>query len=112
MPRATTRKTTNSNSDYMSNGIAISPATPAAGDQVRISYDGLLAKSGASDVYAHIGYGQNWQNNGYFRMERTMTGFEATVPVSNSDTLNLCFKDGANNWDNNSGRNYTFDIVQ
>jgi len=101
------------NSEYMSNGISISPSVPSTGDKVKLVYDGILAKNGASHVYAHIGFGNRWDNQGYYRMERSNTGFETTIPVANSsDTMNLCFKDCANNWDNNSGRNYSFDIVQ
>lgn len=100
------------NSDYMSNGVTISPAVPGTGDNVMITYDGLLAKSGATHVFAHVGFGSRWDKINDFRMERTSTGFQTTVPVSGYDTLNVCFKDCAENWDNNSGKNYTFDIAQ
>lgn len=100
------------NKDYMPNGVTISPAIPTAGEKVKVMYDGLLAKSGASHVFAHIGFGNNWDNLYDYRMDRTSTGFETTIPVIKSDTLNICFKDCANNWDNNSGKNYTFDVLQ
>jgi hypothetical protein len=45
-------------------------------------------------------------------MMRTGMGFETTVPVIKPDTLNVAFKDCANNWDNNSGMNYSFDVTQ
>lgn len=98
------------NNEYVSNGVSISPVVPAPGDNVKISYDGILSKSGATDILAHVGYGNSWSNVYDYRMVRSGTGFEVTVPVSDSDTMNLCFKDCANNWDNNSGRNYSFDI--
>lgn len=107
MPRAS-----KNNSDYISNGITVNPAFPSVGDQAKITYDGLLSKSGATDILAHIGYGNRWENVFDYRMNRTSTGFEATISVSSADTLNVCFKDCANNWDNNSGRNYTFDVNQ
>jgi len=96
----------------MTNGVTIAPAIPSAGEKVKLIYDGLLAKSGASDVLAHVGFGDRWDYLYDYRMQRTSTGFETTVPVTNSDTMNVCFKDCANNWDNNSGKNYTFDITQ
>mgnify|MGYP000500944935 CR=1 FL=1 len=70
------------------------------------------AKSGATDIYAHVGFGSAWDNLYDYRMNKTDTGFEVTVPVKSADTINICFKDCAGNWDNNSGMNYSFDISQ
>ncbi|MGI6778681.1 MAG: carbohydrate-binding protein [Acetivibrionales bacterium] len=108
MPRA--RKTASSNNIYISNGVTITPAVPTSGEQVKIKYDGLLAKSGAAHVYAHVGFNSSWENIYDYPMSRTEMGFETTVPVTKADTMNICFKDCANNWDNNSGSNYSFDI--
>ena len=107
MPRVTTRS-----NEYLPNGVAISPAVPTAGTTVKIIYDGLLAKSGATDVFAHVGFGKKWDNVSDYRMSRTATGFEVSIPVQNADVLNVCFKDCADHWDNNSGKNYSFDISQ
>ena len=106
MPRAT------KNTEYLTSGITISPAIPATGENVKIVYDGLLAKSGANHIYAHVGFGSKWDNCSYYKMNKTTTGFESTIPVASSDTMNLCFKDCANNWDNNTGRNYSFDLMK
>ncbi|MCR4435579.1 MAG: carbohydrate-binding protein [Clostridiales bacterium] len=100
------------NQDYLTNGITISPAIPATGDKVKLSYDGLLAKSGATHIFARVGFGSNWDHLYDYSMTRTSTGFEAVIPVSGTGSMNVCFKDCANNWDNNSGRNYSFDISQ
>lgn len=100
------------NMEYMQNGVAISPSVPSVGDKVQIVYDGLLSKSGASHIYAHVGYGSGWENEQDIPMMRTNVGFETTIPVVKPDTFNLCFKDCANHWDNNSGKNYSFDVVQ
>lgn len=110
MPRVS--KALSNNNDYLSNGISLVPSIPSAGDTAKITYDGLLSKSGATHVYAHVGFGSKWENTHDYYMGKTSTGFEVSIPVLNSDTLNLCFKDCANNWDNNSGRNYSFDITQ
>ncbi len=101
-----------SSSEFMTSGVSISPAVPTAGGTVKIVYDGLLSKSGATHILAHVGFGSTWNNLQDIRMDRSTTGFEATIPVENSDTLNIAFKDCAENWDNNSGMNYTFDISQ
>lgn len=99
-----------SGKNYKDYGVVISPTNPNVGDKVKILYDGILAKSGAKEVYAHIGYGQTFENVTDIKMVPTSMGFEATIPALKSNTLNVCFKDSANNWDNNSGGNYLFDI--
>lgn len=110
MPRARKATSTN-NTEYLNNGVSITPAVPAAGDKIKVRYDGLLAKSGATHVFAHVGYGNNWDHQRDYQMKKTSTGFETEVPVEDADTLNVCFKDCASNWDNNSGKNYSFDIM-
>lgn len=109
---ARTRKATiTNNTEYMSNGVSITPAVPSAGEKIKIQYDGLLAKSGATHIFAHVGFGSDWEDKYDYQMKKTSTGFEADVSVVDADTLNLCFKDCASNWDNNSGQNYSFDIM-
>jgi hypothetical protein len=100
------------NKEYMSNGITIQPSIPSVGESVTVMYDGLLSKSGASHIYARIGFGNNWDNEFDYPMMRTDTGFQTTIPIVKADTLNICFKDCANNWDNNSGMNYSFDVAK
>lgn len=98
------------NDEYGQNGVAISPEVPRANSEASLQYKGLLAQSGATEVYARIGYGQRWRDEHDYQMWRTQDGFEVNLPISHADTLNVCFKDSANHWDNNSGRNYSFDI--
>jgi hypothetical protein len=98
------------NDEYRNNGVTIHPSTPHAHDNAQLSYNGLLSQNGASEVYAHIGFDANWTKTHDYRMEKTSRGYEVAIPVQSADTLNVAFKDCANNWDNNSGKNYTFDI--
>ncbi|VBB08357.1 Hypothetical protein LUCI_3629 [Lucifera butyrica] len=98
------------NNDYLPNGVLTIPAHPRAHDSVKIVYNGLLLQNGATQVYAHAGFGADWQNAGDYRMTRSDGGFEAAIPVIQADTLQLAFRDGASNWDNNSGKNYTYFI--
>jgi len=100
------------NNNYISNGVSISPAIPTVGEKIKIMYDGILSKNGATHLYAHVGYGQNWDNLYDYELTKSSTGFEVSIPVLDADTINICFKDCAGNWDNNSGKNYTFDISQ
>lgn len=108
MPRAVKSKVTG---NYFGSGVIITPSAASVGDKVKIVYDGLLSKSGATHVYAHVGFGNRWESVQDIPMIKTDTGFETTLPVLKSDTINVCFKDCANHWDNNSGLNYTFDVV-
>ena len=43
-------------------------------------------------------------------MEKTELGFQAEIDLPEEDSLNFCFKDGENNWDNNENANYVFPI--
>ncbi len=93
--------------DYVSKGVTLN----SDGSSLNINYDGLLAKSGASHVYAVVSYGdnENWDNVRYYRMESTgRYSFKAVLPINDNTNLNIAFKDCANNWDNNSGKNYSF----
>ena len=93
---------------YSVNGIHIEER---ADDRIRLSYDGLLAKSGADGVYAVVGFGDNsnWKDVMYYPMQNTgYQSFEVYIPQNKNEGLNIAFKDSAYNWDNNTGANYTF----
>lgn len=97
--------------DYLPHaGIKVEPLNPDGRD-VRIIYDGLLANSGAQQVYMHSGFGRrkNWEKVYDHRMEYTGHGWEKTINME-SNQLNFCFKDSASNWDNNRGENWTYMI--
>lgn len=79
--------------------------------QGKISYSGLLAKCGAQEVCGVFGYGsnQNWENVKIIQFNKEAEGaFQAIVPIEEGKNINIVFKDPAENWDNNSGMNYTF----
>jgi len=99
---------------YVSKGVTISPVVPSSGEKVTVNYDGLLSKCGASDILVRVGLGDNWEHQYDYRMKKTETGHQANIPlpVTQHKTINMCFKDSANNWDNNSGSNYVFEITQ
>lgn len=93
--------------NYTSNGILMN----VEGDRLKLKYSGLLPKSGAPEVYAVVSYGDNrqWDRENYYRMNNNGRGtFEVSLPVTDNMDINVAFKDGANNWDNNSGKNYSF----
>ncbi len=83
------------------------------GNKVKVTYDGLLAKSGSDKVFAFVSYGDNnnWQNSSTYLMNSTnQQKYELNIPAQNSKQVNVAFKDSANNWDNNSGKNYSYYI--
>lgn len=92
---------------YRENGVVL---TKISDHTASVKYDGLLAKCGAEDVYTVVGYGSNskWENVQTIRMNRFGNTFHADIPAMPGANINIAFKDGANNWDNNSGLNYTF----
>ncbi|MCL6476869.1 MAG: hypothetical protein K6T65_00490 [Peptococcaceae bacterium] len=79
----------------------------AYGNEATIEYYGLLMKSGADQVYLHCGFGNpvHWQNVSTQRMDRTARGWEKTIRMMDDKAI-FCFKDSANNWDNNNGYNW------
>ncbi len=77
---------------------------------VKISYTGKLFQDGSEEVFAHYGFGNNWDNLNEIKMEKTELGFQAEIELNSSDTLNLCFRNSNNEWDNNDGQNYIFPI--
>lgn len=96
----------NSSSDsYSKNGVCIEDKE----DSLRLVYNGILAKSGAEDIYAVVGTGdsKNLENAKYYPMNTSgYQTYELLLPVVDAKGINIAFKDGANNWDNNSGANY------
>ncbi|MBP2650634.1 MAG: hypothetical protein H6Q74_1459 [Firmicutes bacterium] len=98
-------------SKYRNKGIAVSPAVPAKGETAKVVYNGLLVKNGADKMYVHVGFGCDWQKAMEYKMVKTSAGFETGIPVTIADNMNMCFKDSAGNWDNNSGKNYTIDTI-
>lgn len=102
---------TRANTKYAANGVIMSPANPAKGETVRLVYSGLLKNAGAEKLYVHFGFGDDWNKPLDYRMVRTDAGFEVSLPVKADDTLRVCFRDSASNWDNNSGQDYSFDIL-
>lgn len=77
---------------------------------VKISYTGKLFQENSEEVYLHYGFGINWDNLNEVKMVKTELGFQAEIELVSADTLNFCFRDGNNVWDNNKSQNYIFPI--
>ena len=62
--------------------------------KIKISYTGKFFQDNSQDVY----------------IEKTELGFQTEFDLEESDSLNFCFKNGNEEWDNNDGQNYIFPI--
>jgi len=93
-------------------GVVVDPTPITLGEEVTVLYYGLLPNSGADEVYLHYGYGDadNWQQVNSVRMEKTSRGFAKKVKIDHPSRFNFCFKDSANNWDNNNGFNWSYEV--
>lgn len=78
--------------------------------EVKISYTGKFFQDGCEKVYAHYGFGGNWDNINEVEMEKTELGFQMEIKLGEGETFNLCFKNENNEWDNNNGCNYIFPL--
>lgn len=95
-------------------GVSVSPLPLTAGETLTVKYNGLLASSGADQMYLHAGYGHGqWHQVHDVPMQKDKPGvWRATLPLQRDETsrLNFCFKDRAENWDNNYGLNWSLEI--
>jgi len=94
----------------MRGGIMAEPFPGRVGEDVYIRYAGLLAQSGADKMYLHLGYGDQWNDVNDYEMKHSDQGWETRVKITRAGPLNFCFKDRADNWDNNNGHNWTYQI--
>ena len=78
--------------------------------KVKISYVGLLYQNNSDKVFLHYGFGLNWDNVSDIEMEKTELGFQCEIEINSDETLNLCFRNSLDEWDNNDGINYIFQI--
>lgn len=103
-----------SSRDGMANvgGVNVYPTPITVGEHVNIVYNGLLAQSGAQEVYLRMGFGDSydWHNVNELKMLHTGRGWEQTMQIKDPSRLNFCFRDNAFNWDNNNGLNWSYEI--
>ena len=77
---------------------------------VKISYTGKFFQDGCEKVYAHYGFGNEWNNINEIEMEKTELGFQTEIALSEGETFNLCFHNENDEWDNNNNENYIFEL--
>ena len=77
---------------------------------IKISYTGAFFENNSEKVFIHYGFGENWQDVAETEMEKTELGFQAEIFLPESDFLKFCFKNENDEWDNNNGQDYSFQI--
>jgi hypothetical protein len=86
--------------------VSWEPRQVRPGDNVSINYQGLLKNSATQTVFLHYGF-DSWNGVREIPMERTENNlFRANITAQGHSEINFCFKDNANNWDNNNGHNW------
>ena len=81
-----------------------------ANNKVKISYTGLFFQNGAKNVYIRYGFGPNWENSIEAEMTKTELGFQIEIELLDKETFNFCIKNEKDEWDNNNGDNYIFEV--
>ena len=77
---------------------------------VKVSYTGKFFQENSEDVYIHFGFGNSWDSLQEVKMELTDLGFQTEIDLIGEISLNFCFKNENNEWDNNENKNYSFPI--
>lgn len=97
---------------FVDGRVALDPVPPTPAKKATIMYKGLLAQCGADAVYVHSGYGYDvWKSVKTTPMTKLGNSiWSIDMPVEGEGKFNFCFKDSANNWDNNSGLNWGCEI--
>jgi hypothetical protein len=99
---------------WVDDGVYVSSTPITAGDQISIKYSGMLAKAGAEQLTLRMGYGHDqWNGISDVPMSKVEDkAFETKVeiPFEQCSRLQFCFVDSAGNWDNNQGRNWSYEI--
>jgi hypothetical protein len=96
---------------YLNNGVELSNDPVGVNHDVEIKYHGLLKNAGADKIYLHCGI-DGWNQAKEQCMNREPNGcFSAIITASAAHEVNFCFKDSANNWDNNNGWNWRVRVV-
>lgn len=81
-----------------------------ANSTVKISYTGKFFQDESKEVSIRYGFGEDWKNLVEADMVKTDLGFQIEVNLIDATTFNFCIKNEKDEWDNNDGNNYIFNI--
>ena len=77
---------------------------------VKISYTGKFFQDDSQEVTIHYGFGNSWDGLKDVKMDRSELGFQTEIELLENDSLCFCLKNDKDEWDNNDGQNYVFNI--
>lgn len=81
------------------------------GRTAKLTYKGALATPTTSEIYVHYGFGLLWDGLQETKLDKVDDGcYETEITLGNYESINFCFRDDKNNWDNNETKNYTAEI--
>ena len=80
--------------------------------KVKITYAGKFFEEKSKEVFLHYSFNDNWENAKDIKMEKSELGYRAEIDLNNNKTLNICFFNENDEWDNNSSNNYNFPIEE
>ena len=80
--------------------------------KVKITYAGKFFEDKSKEVFLHYSFNDNWENAKDIKMEKSELGYQAEIDLNNNKTLNICFFNENDEWDNNSSNNYNFPIEE
>ena len=78
--------------------------------KIKISYTGNLFNETSEEVYIRYGFGNDWDNTTNIKMNKTELGFQAEIELTDASSFDFCFYNDKDIWDNNDGKNYSFEI--
>ena len=81
-----------------------------ANSTVKISYTGKFFQDESKEVSICYVFGEDWKNLVEADMIKTDLGFQIEVNLIDATTFNFCIKNEKDEWDNNDGNNYIFNI--
>ena len=81
-----------------------------AGTVVKISYIGKFFQDSSKDVTLRYNFEDNWENFTEKEMVKTELGFQTEIELLDKDFFKFCIKNENDEWDNNDGNDYIFEI--
>ena len=83
------------------------------GRTAKLTYKGALATADAEEIYVHYGFGLLWENLQEAKLSKVADNtYEADITLIAGESINFCFRDANNNWDNNETQNYSMPIAK
>ncbi|MBQ9267263.1 MAG: hypothetical protein IJ217_03155 [Clostridia bacterium] len=76
---------------------------------LQLKYTGCL--DGANSIYLHYGIGENWEDVSECKMRKLKTCYKTEVTIPAGAELKFCFRDTEGNWDNNYGKDYSYNTT-